>query len=432
MMKLLVIGSGGREHALAWRLATSPRIKKIYVAPGNAGTHINDRLENVPLTSINELINFAKKQDISMTIVGPETPLAEGIVDNFREVGLKIFGPTKLAAQLESSKIFAKEFMTRHNIPTAKYAYFDDIEKAHKYIDIEDIPIVIKIDGLASGKGVIIAKTKDEAHHAIDRFMKNNNNVKQKILIEEFLDGEEASFIVMSDGVNILPLATSQDHKRLLDGDMGPNTGGMGAYSPAGVVTPGIHNRIMRDIITPTINGMSKDGIPFTGFLYAGVMISNSKKNSEIDIKTLEFNCRIGDPEAQPIMMRIKNDLVDVFEHAINGTLDKAEIIWDRRTAIGVVIASQGYPDNPITGTIINNLPKDNDDCTIFHAATKLNHDNNIITCGGRVLCVTAMGDSIRIAREKAYELINNIHFDGMQYRSDIGWRAMKTLKKNS
>ncbi|AWD32324.1 Phosphoribosylamine--glycine ligase [Candidatus Kinetoplastibacterium sorsogonicusi] len=429
-MKLLVIGSGGREHALVWRLSLSPRVKKIYVSPGNAGTANNDRIENISETDINDLINFAKIHNINMTIVGPEAPLAAGIVDNFREAGLKIFGPTKAAAQLESSKIFAKNFMIKHKIPTAKYACFENAVEAHNYIDNEEMPIVIKVDGLASGKGVVVAKSKEEAHDAINKF--TNNFYSQNILIEEYLEGEEASFIVMSDGTNVLALATSQDHKRLLDEDLGPNTGGMGAYSPASIITPDIYNRIMRDVILPTINGMSKDGIPFTGFLYAGVMISNKLNNSaEKDIKILEFNCRIGDPEAQPIMMRMKTDLVDIFEHAINNSLDKAEIMWDRRTAVGVVIASKGYPDNPELGFPITGLPKDTDECVVFHSATK-KLNNEIITSGGRVLCVTTLGDSIRIAREKAYDIISNIHFDGMQYRKDIGWRAMKSNKKNN
>ena len=421
-MKILVVGSGGREHALASKLAQSNRIQVVYVAPGNGGTALDGRLKNIPITDNAELAEFALKEKIGLTVVGPETPLAAGIVDLFRARGMKIFGPTQAAAQLESSKDFAKAFMHRHAIPTARYQTFSDVAAAHKYIDEQGAPIVIKADGLAAGKGVVVAMQLDEAHAAVDMMLSDNRlgDAGGRVVIEEFLEGEEASFIVMVDGKNILPLATSQDHKRLLDHDAGPNTGGMGAYSPAPVVTPALHGRVMREIIQPTVQGMAKDGIPFTGFLYAGLMI-DAKGNP----KTLEFNCRMGDPETQPIMARLKTDLVNVMEHAVNGTLNEVELDWDRRTALGVVLAAVGYPDAPRKGDVITGIPADNVDCMTIHAGTAL-ENNELRTSGGRVLCVVGLGDSVKTAQKHAYDAIDNIHFDGMQFRRDIGWRALK------
>jgi phosphoribosylamine--glycine ligase len=421
-MKILVVGSGGREHALASKLAQSNRIQVVYVAPGNGGTALDGRLKNVPIADNAELAEFALKEKIGLTVVGPETPLAAGIVDLFRARGMKIFGPTQAAAQLESSKDFAKAFMHRHAIPTARYQTFSDVAAAHKYIDEQGAPIVIKADGLAAGKGVVVAMQLDEAHAAVDMMLSDNRlgDAGARVVIEEFLEGEEASFIVMVDGKNILPLATSQDHKRLLDHDTGPNTGGMGAYSPAPVVTPALHGRVMREIIQPTVQGMATDGIPFTGFLYAGLMI-DAKGNP----KTLEFNCRMGDPETQPIMARLKTDLVNVMEHAVNGTLNEVELDWDRRTALGVVLAAVGYPDAPRKGDVITGIPADNVDCMTIHAGTVL-ENNELRTSGGRVLCVVGLGDSVKTAQKHAYDAIDNIHFDGMQFRRDIGWRALK------
>jgi len=425
-MNILLIGSGGREHALAWRLAQSPRVRKVFVAPGNGGTALAHNLENLALGDPAELADFAEREKIGLTVVGPEAPLAAGVVDVFRARGLKIFGPTQAAAQLESSKDFAKAFMTRHNIPTAAYQTFTDPALAHAYVDQQGAPIVVKADGLAAGKGVVVAGTLDEAHTAIDAMLGDGSLGKAgaRVVIEEFLQGEEASFIVMSDGRNVLAMATSQDHKRLHDGDAGPNTGGMGAYSPAPVVTPDMHHRIMREVIMPTVQGMMRDGIAYTGFLYAGVMIAPGDDPAR-PIKVLEFNCRMGDPETQPIMMRVKGDLVEVIEHAVAGTLDQAEIDWDRRTALGVVMAAANYPGSPRTGDPISGLPADSDDCMVFHAGTRL-CDDQPMTSGGRVLCVTALGDSVRLARERAYATLNQISFDGCQYRSDIGWRALK------
>jgi phosphoribosylamine---glycine ligase len=421
-MKILVIGSGGREHALAWKIAQNKEISRVYVAPGNAGTATNPDMMNVPITKVDELVKFAQDEQIGLTIVGPEAPLSQGVVDAFRAAGLKIFGPTKAAAQLESSKDFAKAFMLRHNIPTAKYQTFTDAQKAHDYIDAEGAPIVIKADGLAAGKGVVVAINLDEAHAAVDMMLADNKlgAAGARVVIEEFLTGEEASFMVMVDGKNILPLATSQDHKRLLDGDQGPNTGGMGAYSPAPCVTPEIHARALREVIRPTVEGMAKDGIPYTGFLYAGLMIS-----PDGSIKTLEFNCRMGDPETQPIMMRLKSDFVALAEHAVNGTLDKAEAEWDRRTALGVVMASHDYPDNPRLGDEITGLPKDLIDAQVFHAGTTLK-EGKIVTSGGRVLCVTALGETVKFAQQQAYKIVDTIHFNGSQNRMDIGFRAIK------
>ena len=428
-MKILVIGSGGREHALAWKLGQSVKIQKIYVAPGNGGTALDSRLENVNISNPDELAEFAIQNDVQLTVVGPEAPLAAGIVNIFRAKNLKIFGPTKEAAQLESSKDFAKSFMERHGIPTAKYQTFSDLAAAHKYIDEQGAPIVIKADGLAAGKGVIVAMNLTEAHDAVDMMLSDNKlgDAGARVVIEEFLEGEEASFIVLVDGKNILPLATSQDHKRLLDNDKGPNTGGMGAYSPAPIVTPALHARVLREIITPTINGMKKDGIPFTGFLYAGLMI-----DKEGNPKTLEFNCRMGDPETQPIMSRLKSDLVYVMEHAVNGTLDKVELEWDRRIALGVVLAAAGYPENPVKGAIISGIPKETENQIVFHAGTKLDSEGKPVTSGGRVLCVVGLADTMRMAQKTAYEAVEAIHFDGVQYRSDIGWRALKSYKTGS
>ncbi|MYZ41935.1 phosphoribosylamine--glycine ligase [Schauerella aestuarii] len=425
-MKILVIGSGGREHALAWRIAKSPRVHKVFVAPGNGGTQRAANLENVALSSPQELADFAVREGVALTVVGPEAPLAAGVVDHFRSRGLKIFGPTKAAAQLESSKDYAKAFMVRHHIPTAAYGTFTDPQAAHAYIDEQGAPIVVKADGLAAGKGVVVATSLEEAHAAVDAMLGDGSlgEAGARVVIEECLVGEEASFIVMCDGRHVLALATSQDHKRLQDGDLGPNTGGMGAYSPAPVVTPEIHHRIMREVILPTMQGMSRDGVPYTGFLYAGVMIAPGD-DPDRAIKVLEFNCRMGDPETQPIMMRVKSDLVDVLEHAIDGTLDRADIVWDRRTALGVVLASHNYPNTPRTGDLIEGLPADADDCMVFHAGTTMT-DGAINTSGGRVLCVTALGDSVRMARERAYDTVEQVRYDGRQYRSDIGWRALK------
>jgi phosphoribosylamine--glycine ligase len=429
-MNILVIGGGGREHALAWKLAQSPKVQTIYVAPGNGGTALDPRLENVDITDVQALRAWAEANKIALTVVGPETPLAAGVVDEFRKHGLRVFGPTQAAAQLESSKAFSKAFMKRHGIPTAEYETFSDVAAAHAYIDLKGAPIVVKADGLAAGKGVVVAMTLAEAHEAVDFMLLDNtlgvshNEGGARVVIEEFLVGEEASFIVMCDGRNVLPLATSQDHKRLLDGDLGPNTGGMGAYSPAPVVTPDVHARAMREIILPTIKGMEKDGIPFTGFLYAGLMIDASGHP-----KTLEFNCRMGDPETQPIMMRLKTDLVDVMlaatEPGPHGRLDEIELQWDRRTALGVVMAAHGYPLHPRKGDVITGLPREEDDAVVFHAGTAMK-EGDMVTSGGRVLCVTVLADNVRQAQQRAYEVALGIHFDGKQYRTDIGHRAAK------
>ena len=420
-MKLLVVGSGGREHALAWKLAQSPRVQIVYVAPGNGGTAQDERLRNVDITEPAALADFVEKEQIAFTLVGPEAPLAAGIVNLFRSRGLKIFGPTKEAAQLESSKDFAKAFMKRHAIPTAEYETFADVAAAHAYLDAKGAPIVIKADGLAAGKGVVVAQTLEEAHAAVDMMLSDNKlgDAGARVVIEEFLAGEEASFIVMVDGKHVLPLASSQDHKRLLDGDQGPNTGGMGAYSPAPIVTPQLHARVMREIILPTVRGMEKEGIRYTGFLYAGLMI-----DAHGNPKTLEFNCRMGDPETQPIMARLKGDYSKVVEQAIAGALDTVELEWDRRTALGVVLAAHNYPDTPRKGDRINDIPAETDDSVTFHAGTTLT-DGKLTTSGGRVLCVVGLADSVRSAQSVAYETINQISFDGMQYRRDIGYRAL-------
>jgi phosphoribosylamine--glycine ligase len=434
-MNILVIGGGGREHALAWKLAQSPKVQMVYVAPGNGGTALDARLKNVPITDVVELRKWAQDNKIGVTVVGPEGPLAGGVVDEFRAHGMRIFGPTKAAAQLESSKAFSKAFMRRHGIPTAEYATFSDPVSAHAYVDKVGAPTVVKADGLAAGKGVVVAMSLQEAHDAID-FMLVDNTLGvthnegadgvavPRVVIEEFLQGEEASFIVMCDGKNVLALATSQDHKRLQNGDHGPNTGGMGAYSPAPVVTPEVHARAMREIILPTVKGMEKDGIPYTGFLYAGLMI-----DAQGHPKTLEFNCRMGDPETQPIMMRLKTDLVDVLmaatEPGPHGKLDEVELQWDRRTALGVVLAAPGYPAAPRKGDVITGIAPDAEDATVFHAGTSLQGDQ-LLTSGGRVLCVTALADSVKQAQQRAYQVMEGIHFDGMQYRTDIGYRAIK------
>lgn len=421
-MKLLVVGSGGREHALAWKLAQSPRVQVVYVAPGNGGTATEPGLENVPLTDIGALAEFARRENVHLTIVGPEAPLAAGIVDEFRAQNQKIFGPSKAAAQLEASKDFAKQFMLRHGIPTSRYATFVDPALAKRYIDEQGAPIVVKADGLAAGKGVVVAESVEEAKAAVD-FMLGDRGLGDaggRVVIEECLKGEEASFIVMCDGVNVLAMATSQDHKRLGDGDLGPNTGGMGAYSPAPVVTPQTHARVMREIILPTVAGMAKDGLPYTGFLYAGLMIDASG-----NAKTLEFNCRMGDPETQPIILRLKSDLLELLEHAVAGTLDRAEADWDRRCALGVVLAAGGYPAAPKTGDMIEGIPKATQDSHVFHAGTRL-EGKTLRTNGGRVLCVTALGDSVKMAQKRAYETAESIRFPGMQLRHDIGHRALR------
>jgi len=444
-MKLLVIGGGGREHALAWRLAQSARVKVVYVAPGNGGTSgetagaavatamaggtsgkaraetMRDAiLQNVALTDTAALIAFARQEGIAYTVVGPEAPLAAGIVDAFRAAGLAIFGPTQAAAQLESSKDFAKAFMTRHGIPTAQYQTFTDPDAAKDYIRQQGAPIVIKADGLAAGKGVVLGQTLEQALQAVDDCL---DMAGARIVVETFLQGEEASFIVLCDGHHVLPLATSQDHKRLCDGDQGPNTGGMGAYSPAPLITPALHARVMREVITPAIQGMRSDGVPFTGFLYAGLMIGQGDDDTR-PLHVLEFNCRLGDPETQPIMMRIQNDLSEVFALAVAGRLDAAELVWDARTALGVVVAAAGYPQSPRTGDAITALPRNTETLHVFHAGTRL--DNDVLkTAGGRVLCVTALGDSVQQAQHAAYQALKQVRFDGMQYRRDIGWRAL-------
>jgi phosphoribosylamine--glycine ligase len=419
-MKILVVGSGGREHALAWRLAQSPKVSRVLVAPGNAGTAREDGLFNLDLTTIAEMVRFARADGIHATVVGPEGPLAEGIVDAFRDHGLRVFGPTKAAAQLESSKDFAKRFMARHGIPTARSQTFTEARGAHAYVDAEGAPIVVKADGLAAGKGVVVATSAAEAHEAIDMMLAGNKlgDAGHRVVVEEFMEGEEASFIVMVDGRNVLPLASSQDHKRIFDGDRGPNTGGMGAYSPAPVVTPEVHHRVMREIVMPTVRGMAADGIPYTGFLYAGLMI-----DAQGAPRVVEFNCRLGDPETQPILMRLKTDLLTLVDHAIDGTLDEVDAEWDRRAALGVVIAAAGYPDSPRKGDEITGLAKDEEDVHVFHAGTAT-RDGKVVTSGGRVLCVTALGDKVKIAAERAYEVADRIRFDGMQFRRDIGHRA--------
>jgi phosphoribosylamine--glycine ligase len=420
-MKVLVIGSGGREHAMAWKLSQSNKVNSVFVAPGNGGTHLNPKFKNIDLIDINLLADFAIEEKIDLTVIGPELPLSRGIVDLFRSKHLNIFGPTQKAAQLESSKDFAKDFMYRHKIPTAKYKTFKMPDEAHRYIEEEGAPIVIKADGLALGKGVIVAMTLKEAHDAIDFILVDNRfgDAGAKVIVEEFLEGEEASFMVIYDGKTILPLATSQDHKRLLDQDMGPNTGGMGAYSPAPIVTDEIYSQVMKEIIYPTIHGMANDGIPFTGFLYAGLMI-----NKKGEVKTLEYNCRMGDPETQPILMRLKSDFFKMLYKSSTGQLDSTEIEWDKRTALAVVLASAGYPETPKLNDEIHIQDRIISDTYIFHAGTVFK-DNKLLTSGGRVLAVTALGYSVKDAQSKAYEAVNTVKFNGAQYRKDIGFRAL-------
>jgi len=429
MSKVLVIGSGAREHALAWKLAQSPKVQKVFVAPGNGGTALDPVLFNVPITDLVALADFAAHERIGLTVVGPEAPLAAGVVDLFRSRGLRIFGPTRGAAQLESSKAFAKDFMARHGIPTARYASFDDAQAAHAYVDQQGAPIVIKADGLAAGKGVVVAMTVAEAHEAIDYMLSDNAGVSHNagqalVVIEEFMAGEEASFIVVADGRHALALATSQDHKRIGDGDTGPNTGGMGAYSPAPVVTPAVHARVMREVIDPTIAGMAADGHPFGGFLYAGLMI-----DAEGKARVVEFNARLGDPEAQVLLMRLKSDLFDLLMAATDAQGDGVrdlELQWDRRSALGVVMAAGGYPASPKKGDVITGLPAGTEDMQVFHAATIRRDDGSLVTSGGRVLTVTALGEPLRAAQQRAYAALASIRFDGMQYRRDIGHRALK------
>jgi phosphoribosylamine--glycine ligase len=423
-MKVLVIGGGGREHALAWKLSQSPKVEMVYVAPGNGGTARADGLSNLPLTDIAQLRAWAQQEKIGLTVVGPEGPLAAGVVDEFRAHGLRIFGPTQAAAQLESSKAFSKAFMVRHGIPTATHATFSDRAAAHAHVLAQGAPIVVKADGLAAGKGVVVAMTLDEAHAAVDQMLPADARPGggARVVIEEFLEGEEASFIVVCDGKHALALATSQDHKRLLDGDQGPNTGGMGAYSPAPVVTPNVHARVMQDIIHPTVAGMAKDGVPFTGFLYAGLMI-----DAQGHPRTVEFNCRLGDPEAEVILMRLKSDLFDVLMQATDGLLDKVELQWDRRVALGVIMAAHGYPAAPRKGDVITGLPAPtaaSPDLQVFHAGTSA-LDGKTVTSGGRVLCVTALADSVRLAQQRALEAVRQIQFDGAVWRNDIGHRAI-------
>ena len=421
-MKLLIIGNGGREHALAWKLAQSPKVSAVYVATGNAGTAAEPKVHNLALTAHADLIAFCQRENIAFTVVGPEAPLAAGMVDDFRAAGLSIFGPPRAAAQLESSKDFAKAFMQRHGIPTAQYQTFANAQAAHDYVNQKGVPIVIKADGLAAGKGVIVAMTLNEAHAAIDDMLLGNKmgDAGARVVIEDFLQGEEASFIVMSDGDNVLPMATSQDHKRLLDGDQGLNTGGMGAYSPAPVVSDAVYQRVMDEIILPTIRGMKADGIEFTGFLYAGLMIDAAGAP-----RTIEFNCRFGDPETQPIMSRLDSDLVDLIEAALQRKLDSASAQWKPQTAVGVVLAAQNYPDTPKKGDIIHGIDAANAIGKVFHAGTAVNERGEIITNGGRVLCVVGLGDDVATAKQQAYRALAEIEFDGMQYRTDIADKAM-------
>tara|TARA_B110000967_G_scaffold146472_1_gene149922 strand:- start:61 stop:1350 length:1290 start_codon:yes stop_codon:yes gene_type:complete len=429
-MKVLIIGNGGREHALAWKIEQSPLVKKVFIAPGNGGTALDKKLENIDIASndIDQLVLFAKKEAIDLTIIGPEVPLSNGIVDIFIENNLKVFGPKKLAAQLESSKDFSKLFMKRHMIPTAKYKTFTSIEDAHKYIKQEGAPIVIKADGLAAGKGVVVAMTIDDAIAAADSMLEDNlfGDAGARVIIEEFLTGEEVSFIVISDGNSILPLESSQDHKRLLNFDLGPNTGGMGAYSPAPIVTPKLHQKIMNEVIIPTIEGMKSDGIEFTGFLYAGLMIDNNNQ-----IKTLEFNCRMGDPETQPILFRLKSDLFEILLAAANKKIENYKADWEEGSAITVVIAAKDYPNEPKINDEISNLNHEQKNSYIFHAGTELRNDK-VYTAGGRVLGVTSKGKSLKIAQKQVYTLINKIKFNGMQYRADIGQKAIKKNREKS
>lgn len=423
-MKILIVGSGGREHALAWKVQQSPKVEKIFVAPGNAGTALEPSVENIAISvsDISALLVFAQQQAIDLTIVGPEVPLVLGIVDRFQEAGLKCFGPSAKAAQLEGSKTFCKDFMSRHHIPTAKYQSFTDKQDAIAYIRQQGAPIVVKADGLAAGKGVIVAQTESDAIAAVEDMLSGNvfGEAGHRVVIEEFLTGEEASFIVIADGKHALPMATSQDHKARDNGDLGPNTGGMGAYSPAPIVTPEIHQQVMRQVIDPTLKGMAEDGLPYIGFLYAGLMITTNG-----DIKVLEYNCRFGDPETQPIMMRLKSDLVELCVAALSGNLDQTGSDWDERAALGVVMAAGGYPDASRTGAVISGLSNEShEDCKIFHAATQ-QIGNDVVTAGGRILCACALGNDIKEAQSKAYTLVNSIHWENVYYRTDIGFKAL-------
>ena len=427
-MKILMVGGGGREHALAWKLNQSKQVQRIYVAPGNGGTATNKDLHNLSLTDKVALREWALANGIDLTVVGPEAPLASGIVDEFRQHGLRIFGPTQAAAQLESSKAFSKAFMRKHGIPTADYQVFEDAAQAHAYVDAKGAPIVVKADGLAAGKGVVVALNVQDAHAAIDHMLANDGPVQHnqgvaRVVIEEFLDGEEASFMVVANGLAAVSLATSQDHKRLLDADQGPNTGGMGAYSPAPVVTPEIHAKVMREVIFPTLKGMQQDGIPYTGFLYAGLMIDQTGR-----VLVLEFNCRMGDPETQPIVMRLKSDLLQLLWTATDSDthlLANTELQWDRRCALGVVLAAANYPATPELGQEIRGLGPDSEEAMVFHAGT-VQKDGKVLTSGGRVLCVTALGDTVKQAQTRAYELADKVNFQGMQMRRDIGYRAIR------
>ncbi len=423
-MQVLIIGSGGREHALAWKVAQNPQVDTIYVAPGNAGTALEHKVQNINIgiTDIPALVAFAQDKAIELTIVGPEAPLVIGVVDAFRAAGLPIFGPTQGAAQLEGSKAFTKDFLARHNIPTAAYANFTEIEPALAYVREKGAPIVVKADGLAAGKGVIVAMTLQEAEDAIQDMLAGNafGSAGSRVVVEEFLDGEEASFIVMVDGENVLPMATSQDHKRVGDADTGPNTGGMGAYSPAPVVTQDVHDRVMREVIYPTVRGMAAEGNTYTGFLYAGLMIDSTGAP-----KVIEYNCRFGDPETQPIMMRLQSDLVELCQAAIAGKLDQVESKWDPRSSIGVVLAAGGYPGDYTKGEVISGLPtQESAGQKVFHAGTETQGDQ-VVTNGGRVLCATALGNTVLEAQQRAYQLADQIHWNGMFCRRDIGYRAI-------
>jgi len=423
-MNILIIGSGGREHALAWKAARSPRVTNVFVAPGNAGTAREPKCANVAINAedIDGLLRFAQTNGVELTIVGPEAPLVLGVVDRFQAEGLRIFGPSRAGAQLEGSKAFAKDFLARHNIPTAAYGNFTEVAAAEAFIRAHGAPIVVKADGLAAGKGVIIAQTVDEAIAAVRDMLAGNafGEAGHRVVVEEFLQGEEASFIVMADGEHVLPLATSQDHKRVGDGDTGPNTGGMGAYSPAPVVTDAIHARVMREVILPTVRGMKAEGMPYTGFLYAGLMIDATGTP-----RVLECNCRFGDPETQPVMLRLRSDLVALIDAALDGELDTVSAEWDPRPALGVVMAAGGYPGSYNKGDAIDGLPaQESDDRKVFHAGTAL-QDGQVVTSGGRVLCVTALGASVAEAQRRAYEVVGQIRWNGAQYRHDIGYRAI-------
>jgi len=424
MSKVLVIGSGGREHALAWKLAQSPRVSEVIVAPGNAGTATEAKCRNAPVkvTDLDGLLQLARDEGVALTVVGPEVPLVAGVVDRFREAGLRIFGPTAAAAQLEGSKAYAKDFLARHGIPTAFYAVHTDVDAALAYIREKGAPIVVKADGLAAGKGVIVAMTLEEAEAAVRDMLSGNafGDAGARVVIEEFLEGEEASFISMVDGSTALPMATSQDHKRVGDGDTGPNTGGMGAYSPAPVVTPEVHARIMREVVEPTVAGMAADGIPFTGFLYAGLMIDRNGAP-----KVIEFNVRFGDPETQPVMLRLQSDLVELVEAAIDGRLHEVQAQWDPRPSLGVVMAARPYPESPVTGDVIEGLDAVPADARVFHAGTALDTEGRVVSAGGRVLCVAALGDSVSDAQRRAYAGVAAIHWTNGFHRSDIGWRAI-------